>query len=540
MTRVARAAPALGALIEFTVYMRTLLPGMAFGDWGEMQTVPHILGIAHPTGYPTYLILAWLGQLIPIGSVAFRANLLSAAFVSVALALTVTIAIRLGVRPIVAGAAAISLGAVSTIWSAATAAEVNALHLLFVALLLHRALVWEHGRRTRDLVVGGLLLGLSVGNHLLILSIAPFIVLFVLWVGRRDLVHRGADLARAAIAVAAGVSVYLYIPIAAGQSPVLAYNHPITLERVWWLVSGAQFRSQFDFLTPTGPAEFVGSLGALWTLLASRGTVALPILGLIGIAILVRRQPPFGLTLLAILIIGAYVWADYMRLEHYLLVPWLVLAIGAAATADSAARQLDRLPGVRGLRVAGRRIAGGGPMVGLAGLVFAVGLAAANWRASDRSADSGGERFVSAALSILPPNAAFLTSWDASTPLWHAQLVLGLRPDVLVVDDTNIVYDGWGSREARIASLICTRPVFLLRLEDKDLTAIRSSYRVVPVAEVEVGNGGPTASLTRPIDRIDLVDERPCEHAGEGTPRAGDSGARAADGLPLGDSVDGP
>ena len=45
--------PAIVVLVALAVYVRTLLPGLAFGDWGEMQTVPHVLGVAHPTGYPT-------------------------------------------------------------------------------------------------------------------------------------------------------------------------------------------------------------------------------------------------------------------------------------------------------------------------------------------------------------------------------------------------------------------------------------------------------------------------------------------------------
>ena len=133
-------------MIAFVVYARTLLPGIAFGDWGEMQTIPHVLGVAHPTGYPTYIILSWLAELVPIGSVALRANLLSALLVSVALGLTVAILLRLGTRPVLAIAAALALGAVGTVWSAATVAEVNPLHLLFVALLLHRALAWEARR----------------------------------------------------------------------------------------------------------------------------------------------------------------------------------------------------------------------------------------------------------------------------------------------------------------------------------------------------------------------------------------------------------
>ena len=60
------------------------MPGVAFADWGEMQVVPHVLGVAHPTGYPSYILLAWLAQLAPLGSVAFRANLLSAILVAAA------------------------------------------------------------------------------------------------------------------------------------------------------------------------------------------------------------------------------------------------------------------------------------------------------------------------------------------------------------------------------------------------------------------------------------------------------------------------
>ena len=71
------AAAIVGGL-ALVVYLRTLMPGIAFGDWGEMQTVPHVAGVAHPTGYPSYIILAGLAELVPIGSVAFRANLFSA------------------------------------------------------------------------------------------------------------------------------------------------------------------------------------------------------------------------------------------------------------------------------------------------------------------------------------------------------------------------------------------------------------------------------------------------------------------------------
>ena len=502
LSRSARL-PAVVGLIALLVYVRTLLPGIAFADWGEMQTVPHVLGVAHPTGYPTYIVLAWLAQLPPLGSVAFRANLLSAVLMSGAIATVVAILLRLGIRPAIAAATALALGAIPTVWAAATVAEVNPLHLLFVALLLHRALVWEDARRTRDLVLGALLLGLALGNHLLIVFVAPFIALFVLWVGRREIAARPAILLPALAAGLLGLAIYLYIPLAANGPSPLKYNHPVTLDAVLWLVGGTQFRAQFGFLSGSGFTEFLGSLDALWRLLVERATPVVPILGAVGLAVLVRRRPAFGLMCLGILLTNVYFWATYLRLEHYLLVPWLVLAIGAGAALEAVARPLAAgRPWLRGLNAS--------RLVGAAAVVFAAWLALTNWQAADRSADRSGDVFVDTVLEALPPDAAILSEWDASTPLWHAQYVLGRRPDVLIVDDTNIVYDGWGTREHRIASLICERPVFIVRLKEEDLVITRAAYRLEPFLTVRVGEGTATATGDHPVFQVLPRDDATC------------------------------
>ena len=496
-------APVIVGAVSFVVYLRTLLPGIAFGDWGEMQTVPHVLGVAHPTGYPTYILLAWLAHLVPIGSVAFRANLLSAVLVASALAITVAILLRLGVRPLIAVGAALTLGAIPTVWAAATVAEVNPLHLLFVALLLHRALVWEERRRTRDLLIGALLLGLALGNHLLMVFVAPFIALFVLWVGRREIAARPWMVAAAAAVGLVGLSTYLYIPLAAAQDPPLPYNHPVSLDALLWLVGGTQFRNQFGFLSSGGLNALAGSLGTLWPLLATRATSVVPILGLIGLALLIRKRPAFGLMCAGILLANVYFWATYVRLEHYLLVPWLVFVIGAAFALDDLAQALAGRPAwFRGLDPS--------PLVGVAALAFAVALAATNWQAADRSGDSSGDTFVETVFGALPENAAILSEWDASTPLWHARYVLDRRPDVLIVDDTNIVYEGWFTRERRIGSLICERPVFILRLRDADLQPTRAEFRVEPFLTIDVAAGGPSATIGQQVFKVEPRDPADC------------------------------
>jgi Protein of unknown function (DUF2723) len=534
----ARFAPSLAGAIALLVYARTLMPGIAFGDWGEMQTISHVLGVAHPTGYPTYVILAWFAQLVPLGSIAVRLNFLSALCVAGTVATTSAIAIRLGVRPLIAIAAALALGAVGTVWAAATVAEVNPLHLLFAALILHRALVWSDGRATRDLVLGGLLIGLALGNHLLTLFIAPFAVLFVLWSGRRELLARPWLIGAAGLAGLAGLAVYLYIPIAASLSPPLPYNHPTTLDGVLWLVSGTQFRGQFDFLSARGPGDFIASLPTLWSIAVSRATPVLPILGAAGLAILALRRPAFGLLCVTILVFGLYVWANYLELEHYLLVPWLIVAIGAAVALETVARVVETIGATIGARIgrtgrlaradavpadhladlpadgpttgraAGRTATAMATGVGLAGLAFAIVLATMNFAASDRSADLSGDTYVDAVFAALPKDAAILSYWDASTPLWHGSYVEGLRPDVLIVDDTNIVYEGWGTRETRIESLICERPVFILRPSEQELAPTRVEFDLVPFMMVRVALGGPSAAVDLPIYQVKPL--KPC------------------------------
>ena len=321
----------------------------------------------------------------------------------------------------------------------------------------------------------------------------------------------------AAVAGLAGLAVYAYVPLAAGQTPPppLPYNHPTTLYGVWWLVSGQQFRGQFDFLSSKGPSEFVAALPALRDLAIGRASAILPLIGLLGIGWLVVRRTAFGLACVGIVLSATYVWANYLRLEHYLLVPWLVLGVGASVGLEQIARAAVALARwAAGAEVDSGAVTHGrarlGGAVGLVALAFSVVVAGANWSAADRSADHTGDDYVRAVLSALPQDAAILSYWDASTPLWHGKYVDGLRPDVLIVDDTNIVYEGWGTRENRIASLICQRPVFILRANPFDLQPTDGAYRLKTFLTVRVGLGGPTAVVEERIYRVTPKDPSTC------------------------------
>ena len=494
---VARLTPAIVIGVALVAYTATLMPGMAFDDWGEMQTVPHVLGVAHPTGYPTYVLIAWLFGLLPIGSVAWRANLLSAASVAIALGTLTAIGQRVGVRWWLAAVAALATGSIATVWSSAVVAEVNPLHLALMALLIHRSLVWADEGRVRDLALGGLIVGLGAGNHLLTLFVAPFFVVFALWAGRTALREHPAWLLAPIAAGAAGLAVYLYIPIAALGNPPLPYNHPVTFEGIRFLVTGEQFRGQFSGLFTTDSiGALTSSLPGLVELASSRAPLLFPILGLIGLGLLVRRRVAFGLACWGALIAGIDVWANYLHLEHYLLVPWLLLGIGVGVTLDATANGVGRL-------LAGRRLERTGALAaGVVGAVLVVVLVVANLPGANRSDDRTAQQYVDKMLAALPSNAAVFTYWAASPPLWHATMVEGLRPDLLIVDDTNIVYEGWGTREKRIDSVICDRPVYVMRPNDSELAPTRAAYGLTEAFTVFVGRGSPSASQTVPVYRV--------------------------------------
>ena len=492
----ARMAPVAVFLVALVAYVRTLLPGIAFDDWGEMQTVPAVMGIAHPTGYPTYIIAARLFEILPFGSIAYRSNLFSAVLVSLALATLSWTAIRLGVRPAIAAGAALATGAVGTVWAAATVAEVNPLHLFLMALLLDRVLAWADRSRPVDLALCGLIAGLALGNHLLTLFVAPFLAVFALWSGKRAIAERPLLLFLPILTLLLGLTVYAYIPLAARFEPPLAYNHPTTLDAFLFLVTGTQFRAQ-ELSVANGDSlrTTVDAMPSLIGLLLARGAVVLPVAGAAGLVVLLVRRPALALSLLGILLVGANIWANYLRLEHYLLVPFLVLGLGAAVALEAVARSgTSRLPSGAG------RIAG--PVTIAGGLAAAILITVASLPAADRSDDHTGDDYVATITTQLPQNAAILTFWGASTPLWHAQLVRGERPDVLVVDDTNIVYDFGGTREERMLQLVCQRPVYILRPSEVDLVPTRAEFTLKASFSALVGIGSPSGATPLTVYRV--------------------------------------
>ncbi|HEX8651636.1 MAG TPA: DUF2723 domain-containing protein [Pyrinomonadaceae bacterium] len=67
-------------LVALTLYLWTLAPTVTLVDSGELIVAAHSTGVAHPPGFPLYVLLAHLATLVPFGNVAVRVNFASALF----------------------------------------------------------------------------------------------------------------------------------------------------------------------------------------------------------------------------------------------------------------------------------------------------------------------------------------------------------------------------------------------------------------------------------------------------------------------------
>src|SRR5215208_658741 len=163
-----------GAVAIFVgiLYIGTLAPTvLPYGapdtlDSPMLQAQVSVLGVGHPTGYPTYMMLTHLFTYLPIGDFAYRVNLASAVYGLATMLVVYLAGLRLGGRAVAAASGALAFGLSGAFWSQAVIAEVYTLQALLVALVILFLLLWRDRRDDRYLLLTALLVGLSLTHHL--------------------------------------------------------------------------------------------------------------------------------------------------------------------------------------------------------------------------------------------------------------------------------------------------------------------------------------------------------------------------------------
>lgn len=261
-------AAILGAL---WLYWRTAYPSVLPGDSGELQFAAWGFWLAHPTGYPLYLILGGIWQhLLPFGDPAYRLNLFSAFWSGLAVGVAFLVFWNVTRSRGASAIAALTLAVSPLVWSQATRAEVYALNTFFVALLSLLGLLWSANPQRRYAFAFAFVFGLSLAHHRMTLLLAPaFAALFAnqLFAFRRNPAHYFKRALVYGAVAAAPLILYLYIPLRAGATPYATLNlspaAPIVIfensPRGWLaVILGSGFSGQvgFDAATFASLAEF--------------------------------------------------------------------------------------------------------------------------------------------------------------------------------------------------------------------------------------------------------------------------------------------
>jgi hypothetical protein len=416
--------PVLLVLAALAVYLRTLLPSVGEADTLEFQVVAAKLGIAHPTGYPLYILLTKLFTLLPLNNVAWRANLASAVFATAAVVVLYDILRGLTDRPLLSLLTALGLAFSSAFWSQAVIAEVYALHNLLVIvafwLLLRSGRDGEGGgaRRAQRWQATFFVVGLSLTNHLTTALLVPAVVLALVWDRprmrpREWLVGGGLFLL--------GLSVYLFIPL---RWPALNDGRWMTLPDFLTYITGGRFHGALRLDGWQDPTRWRIVVRLLHDPFGWAGLF----LGGLGVAELaIRRRRALvltGITFVAFVIYGlSYYVAD---IAVFLLPAHLILAIWIGAGAAS----LVRLPA---------SMVSLSPEIWRPGLVTLFALLPlsriwVNLPTVDRSGDRGGYAWGRYALDQpLTSDSAILADTKKFAPLYYLQQVEGVRPDLDIV-----------------------------------------------------------------------------------------------------------
>lgn len=483
---------ALGSsAVALAVTIPTLRPGVAFWDTAELQTVGPLLGTAHPTGFPTWVIVGWLASIVlaPFGEPAFRMNLLNAISLAAASGLTSVLVYRLTGRSWLALAIGVLLATAPIAWSIGTHADAHGLHLALSALLLVLLVDWERLERDsrpragRRLIAAAAVFGLALGNHSLVLLAAPGIALFV-FATAPDILHRRRLVAGCLAALGLTlVAVFLELPLRAGpfRAP-LVYGHPETWGGFWYIVLAQQF--QGSLVHPFGD---LAAKAATVVGLAARQLGPLVVLVPFGFIATVVRRPRYALLTGTTLALTCWFAASYdnAQIERYYLVPLLIALTWLGVLVGAACDGLEQLlaPGRLDRHGARARL----PVVGfaLAALIVfpTVVVLPERWRSLDERAVRDAGDWLDAVLDerVAGRDAVILSWWSYSTPLWYAQRIEGRRPDIRVVDDRTRLDEDLGDIDDVIDANLGRRPVIVIQVDPDVVAALRGRYRLTPL-----------------------------------------------------------
>lgn len=448
----------LSAIIPFFIYLLTVAPNVVFFDSGELIASSFLISTAHPPGYPLYVLMGKLAGFLPFGNVAYRLNLSSAFFSSMAAATVFLITSRVikdqdlsgamqKYKNIVSLSTAITFAFSFNLWNQAVTAEVYPLNTFMSGLIIYILLAWKDHESEfqkinpsiskfftfqdlRLLYLACFLFGLGIGNHHTLLVILPVIILVVAvteW--RLFFVARvwGISLTLALF----GFSIYLLLPLRAQQNPELNWGDPDSLSRLGWVFfregypQGGLFRPWDLFLEQIKTFHLIHEFG-----------LAAFCLGCLGIIAYFRKKPAeilITVSVILVLSLGIAIYGNPSSENVFLIKSfhtpsYLIFSIWIGAGIFFIITLVSRVVvepvDLRLMTV----------LVVISTITLPASLLAKHYRWNDRSDDFIACDYAHNELDSIPSNSLFFTWGDSGAfPLWYSQIVERYQPGVLLI-----------------------------------------------------------------------------------------------------------
>lgn len=227
-------------LAVFVAILPLIAPTVAYDDSGEFTLAALELGIAHPPGYPLFVLLGKIAIFLPLGGPAFRTGLFSAACFSLAAALAGWFAFRLTDNRLNLIFIPLAIAGCGIPLSQAVITEVHSLNLLMLVSVIGLFCVALYDESIKPALLGTFLLGLSTGNHHTSLLLIPPCLLASVWLLHMKNRASGKTLL---IVFCVGLTILLFPPIRSSCNPVLDWWNPEELSNYWKALTRYQYEA---------------------------------------------------------------------------------------------------------------------------------------------------------------------------------------------------------------------------------------------------------------------------------------------------------
>lgn len=466
ITKVDIILPVIVFTSTFLIYITFLASSIFKGDAAEFCIATYTLGIPHPNGFPVYTWIGHLFTMLPLGSVAYRVNLMSAFFGAVTSSLIYVIVLKivslekrlfnngklsssLNIAPhvnvyrFIAVIAAFSLAFSKTFWSQAEFAEVYTFNAFFIALMIIILLLWSENRNSRFLYIFFLIYGLSMGAHTSNILFMPAFLIFIALINYKTFLNV-KNVFLFTLFFMVGLSQFLYLLIRASQYPVYS---DITPGLYGWLhlITDQQYSSYLNFSISEIPKRILMYLG----LFKADFLVLGSILGVVGFISLFKRNiKVFALLTLMFLLNGIFFLNYYVSDVEVMFIPSFLLfsifiGIGIAGIFDLIGYISDNFK-VK-ISIKNRNINTFKLVIVfilLSSLLFIpIASYITNYSQIEQMDNDNFTYFAYSALKEVPSNSTIITYWKSYTAFKYFQIVDNINQNVTVlsVEDEDVL-----------------------------------------------------------------------------------------------------